>query len=99
MCRREAPGVEQFAREHADEIEVIGFGTQDSLDDAVDFVEEFGTTSFTMLWDETFRSWETLQIFSQPAAVVFAPDGTILTGWIGPYPEDEVLALAARFSD
>ena len=75
---------------------MIGLGTQDSLGDAVDFVEEYGTT-FTMLWDESFRSWIEIGVSSQPTAVFLSPDGTILTGWVGRFPEDTVLELAAEF--
>ncbi|MEM9515848.1 MAG: TlpA disulfide reductase family protein [Actinomycetota bacterium] len=98
MCRREAPEVEQFAQRHADEVTVIGLGTQDSLGEAEDFVRDFGTNSFTMLWDESFQSWQSLGISAQPAAVMFQPDGTIITGWLGPFPENEVIELAAEYS-
>ena len=49
-----------------------------------------------MLWDDSFQSWQALGINSQPAAVMFAADGTPITGWIGAFPEDEVLRLAAE---
>jgi hypothetical protein len=75
---------------------VIGLGTQDSLGQAEDFVEDYGTESFTMLWDESFQSWQALGVASQPAAVMFAADGTLITDWIGAFPEDEVLRLAAE---
>ncbi|WP_394934668.1 TlpA family protein disulfide reductase [uncultured Ilumatobacter sp.] len=75
---------------------MIGLGTQDSLGQAEDFVEDYGTESFTMLWDESFLSWQALGVTSQPAAVMFAADGTPITGWIGVFPEDEVLRLAAE---
>ena len=97
MCRREAPDVEQFARAHADEVTVIGLGTQDSLGEAVDFVEQFGTT-FTMLWDESFQSWIELGVSSQPTAVFVSPDGEVITGWIGGFPGDTVLELAAEYA-
>ncbi len=74
---------------------MIGLGTQDSLGEAEDFVDKYGTESFTMLWDESFQSWQALGVSSQPTAVLFATDGTPITGWIGPFPEDEVLDLAA----
>jgi hypothetical protein len=76
---------------------VIGLGTQDGLRDAQEFVETFGTT-FTMLWDESFQSWIELGVTSQPTAVMFAPDGSIITGWIGGFPEDTVLELAAEYT-
>ena len=74
---------------------MIGLGTQDDGDQAIDFIESTGTYSFPMYWDETFESWSAFGIRSQPAAVLFAPDGTVLSGWLGGFPEDEVLELAA----
>lgn len=61
---------------------------------AEQFVTNYGTT-FTMLWDESFESWVELEIPSQPAAILFAADGTELKRWQGVFPEDEVIALAS----
>ena len=97
MCRREAPGVEQFAREHGDKVKLIGLGTQDSADEAVDFVRDGGTYSFPMYWDETFSSWSAFGISSQPAAALLAPDGEVITGWLGAFDEAEVLRIAAEY--
>ena len=49
-----------------------------------------------MLWDESFQSWQTLNISSQPAAILFAADGTAISGWLGGFPEAEVLQLSAE---
>lgn len=76
---------------------VVGLGTQDSLGEAHDFLEDFDLT-FPMLWDESFLSWQVIGITSQPSAVMLQPDGTPITGWIGPFPEDEVLRLAAEYA-
>jgi hypothetical protein len=95
VCRGEAPGVEQFARENIDQVEVVGLGTQDSLDEAFDFVSDYGTESFAMLWDESFESWTALDISGQPTVVLFGSDGTELGRWSGGIPEDEVLSLIA----
>jgi len=75
---------------------VVGLGTQDSLGDANEFVTEHGTESFTMLWDESFETWLEIGITTQPSAVLLAADGTPITGWVGPFPQDEVLRLAAE---
>jgi hypothetical protein len=75
---------------------VIGLGTQDSGDYAIDFVESRDTYSFPMYWDETFESWQALGITGQPAAVLASPDGEILAQWRGMFPIDEVLDLAAN---
>jgi len=76
-------------------VRVVGLGTQDSLGEAREFVARYGTT-FTMLWDESFRSWRQLGIPGQPAAVLLAPDGTEIERWLGQFPEDEVVQLASR---
>ena len=57
MCRGEAPVVEQFAREHADEIQVVGVGAQDDFDLAVDFVTSTGVETPDMIWDPSFETW------------------------------------------
>ena len=51
-----------------------------------------------MLWDESFESWIELGVSSQPTAILLTPDGTIITGWVGRFPEDTVLELAAELS-
>ncbi len=39
----------------------MGLGTQDDLELARDFVAKGGIT-FTMLWDESFESWQALGV-------------------------------------
>jgi hypothetical protein len=58
-------------------------------------VTDYGTT-FTMLWDESFESWSAFNVTSQPTAILIAGDGTPIQGWVGPFPQDEVVALATR---
>ncbi len=77
---------------------MIGLGTQNDVEMAVEFVESTGTHSFPMLWDETFLTWDAFGVTAQPAAALLAPDGTPIAGWMGPFPEDEVLELAAAAS-
>lgn len=73
---------------------MIGLGTQDTAEDAVEFVRATGTTSFPMYWDETFLSWTAFGIQGTPAAALLSPTGEVLGGWIGPFDLDEVLDLA-----
>lgn len=73
---------------------MIGVGTQDDLARAETFVEDFGTESFTMLWDETFVTWNSLGVSSSPTAGLFAADGTFIAGWVGPLPEETIINLA-----
>ena len=74
---------------------MIGLGTQDDGDFAVEFVESREVYSFPMYWDETFESWLAFGVASQPAAVLLSPDGEVLGGWLGMFPTDDVLELAA----
>ena len=77
---------------------MVGLGTQDSAEEAVDFVARHGTYSFPMYWDETFESWQVFGIRIQPAAAMLSPEGDVLEAWMGAFDEDEVLRLAAGSS-
>ena len=74
---------------------VVGLGAQDTYQEALDFVEKFGTKSFRMLYDESFESWSQLGVSRQPVAILFDTDGRGHTIWYGPFNEAEVLELAA----
>lgn len=54
-----------------------------------------GTVSFPMLWDPSFDSWAVYGIQSQPSAILLKAGGEPITGWLGPFPPDDVLELAA----
>ncbi len=75
---------------------VIGLGTKDDGEYAVDFVNDTKTYSFPMYWDDTFESWVAFGVASQPAATLLSPTGEVLGAWRGMFPIDEVLALAAE---
>lgn len=75
---------------------MIGLGTQDSGQLAIDFIETTGTWSFPMYWDESFESWIALGVAGQPAALLLSSDGAVLGAWRGMFPIDDVLALAAE---
>lgn len=72
----------------------MGLGTQDSFEEARDFVERYGTTSFPMLWDRGHDSWRRLGITGQPAAILFDRQGRPIDRWFGRFDEGEVLDLA-----
>ncbi len=75
---------------------IVGLGAQDSLGQALDFVEDYGTKSFRMLWDESFQSWAALGVRGQPIAILFDTDGRGRFIWYGPFDEQEVLQAAAQ---
>lgn len=59
------------------------------------FVDEFGPFSFPMLWQPGYETWDALAVVTQPAAMLFAADGSFIKRWYGAIPEDEVLARIA----
>lgn len=58
---------------------------------AEEFVADYGTQSFPMLWDPSFDSWLELGVSGQPAWILVAPDGTLVEGAYGPIDEGYVL--------
>lgn len=59
------------------------------------FVDITGTTSFPMFWEDgSFDAWNHYGVRGQPAAILVAPDGTVIEGWSGAFPEDTVIELA-----
>lgn len=75
---------------------VIGLGTQDSIGEAKQFIDDTGVRSVRMLWDGSSKSWRAFGVASQPAWTVVSKDGKKLDGWFGGFDEDRVLKLAAR---
>jgi hypothetical protein len=57
VCRGEAPVVEQFARDHADEIQVVGVGAQDDFEYALEFIDSTEVDTPDMIWDPSFETW------------------------------------------
>ena len=71
---------------------VIGLGTKDDADYAVDFVKSTSTYSFPMYWDETKSAWVPFGIVNQPAVVLLSPTGEILKKWNGTFQAEEVMS-------
>ena len=89
MCNREAPGVEQFAQRHRNDLAIVGIGTQDGFGEAFKFHQKYNI-SFPLLWDEGFETWNQLGVSSQPKAFLYSGDGTLVQKWSGPIAYDEV---------
>jgi hypothetical protein len=77
---------------------VIGLGTQNDPDYAVDFVTSTGTYSFPMYWDDTNSAWLPFAIVDQPAVVLLSPTGDILEKWESVFDADQVLAALAAMN-
>ena len=74
---------------------VIGLGTKDDADYAVDFITKTSTYSFPMYWDETSSAWTPFGIVAQPAAVLLSPTGEVIKTWPGVFDPDKVLSELA----
>ena len=72
---------------------MIGIGTQDSFDEAKAFRTRHSIT-FSLLWDESFDTWNAFGVQSQPAAILLTANGNTLGRWQGQFPEAEVVRLA-----
>ena len=89
--------VEQFARQHAKDLKVVGLGTQDDLTEAADFLADNGVTH-QLVWDGSGKSWRYVEISSQPASVLVAPDGFASPGFeYGKKPEVPAAVKLMRY--
>jgi thiol-disulfide isomerase/thioredoxin len=94
-CAAEAPGVQAFAEQHSSDLAVVGLGTQDDLTMAQSFVQTYGVSRPTMLWDPSFDSWLELGITAQPTWILLSPEGAEIDRWVGQLPEEDVLDAAS----
>ena len=69
----------------------MGLGTQDSLEDAADFVNGTGTSSLFMTWDASFETWSYYGVSSQPNAILVTATGEPIASWAGRLSTDDVL--------
>jgi hypothetical protein len=53
---------------------VIGLGTQDDFDFALDFIADTGVTTPTMLWDPSFDTWRALGVTINSQMMMVSPD-------------------------
>lgn len=95
-CAAEAADVERFSKAHRDVVDVVGLGTQDSVEEARAFVAEHELRTPRMLYDASFASWQQLGIRGQPAAMLFDRDGVSRGQWFGAFDEEQVLDIAGR---
>ena len=94
FCIREAPELLAFADEHGAQVDILGLGAQDSLDEAYGFLDTTGTHDLAMVWDETGRSWVHHGVTSQPTIIVLGADGQVSAEWYRDFDENGILAAA-----
>ncbi len=75
FCRAEAPDLLAFQKAYGDQIQILGLGAQDDLDQAVDFLADTSTQKLEMVWDASGKSWVHYKVTNQPTVVVLDGDG------------------------
>jgi len=91
-CNAEAPKVNEFV-ENNDAVTMVGVGTQDSFAQAEDFVAKHDLRKPTMVWDESFESWQVMQINSMPTFILLSANGDMLLRVAGQFPEEQLTSL------
>lgn len=97
-CRNEMPILEQFARENAANVVVVGVNLNDSRETVVDFIKQVEVT-FPIVLDEDARVSRQYLIRGYPTTVVIDSDGTIQTIHVGALTQEnlvEDMELAER---
>ena len=94
ICRREAPEVLEFEAAHGDDIDVLGLGAQDTLDEAYGFLDDTGTHGLAMVWDRSGQSWIHHGVTSQPTVIVLDAEGQVAGTWFRDFDVDGILAAA-----
>jgi thiol-disulfide isomerase/thioredoxin len=75
-CRTESPEIEAYAREHGNELVVVGMNTEDRSDDAREFVKEFDLT-WEMLRDNTGERKDAWGVLALPETFLVDPEGRV----------------------
>lgn len=94
ICRREAPELLAFEAAHRDDIDILGVGAQDTLDEAYGFLDDTDTHGLAMVWDESGQSWIHHGVTSQPTVIVLDADGQVAGTWFRDFDVDGILAAA-----
>lgn len=97
MCRAEAPTVEQFARDNADRLTVVGIGGLDDLALAREFVASTSIT-FPMLWSESPEVWRYFAVQRNSDFWLVDPDGNRINNSSTPFDESHIEAHLAKLS-
>ena len=85
-CRDEAPALERYSRDHADDVEVVGIAVKDSTDAATAFAEEFGLT-YELWRDGAGERMDAYGILALPESYLIDPDGNLALIQKGPVDE------------
>lgn len=94
FCRAEAPALLEFAKTYGDQVQILGLGAQDNLDQAVDFLADTSTQKLEMVWDASGKSWLHYKVTNQPTVVVLDAQGKVTKTWFRHFDAKEILDAA-----
>jgi cytochrome c biogenesis protein CcmG, thiol:disulfide interchange protein DsbE len=86
-CREEAPALQRFYERHGGKgFEIVGIDTQETTEDGLEFVDEFGLT-YPQLHDGPGEFAEELKTTGVPENFLVDPDGNVAVLQPGPVTE------------
>ena len=94
FCVREAPELLAFDRDHGADVDILGVGAQDSLNEAYEFLDSTATSDLAMVWDASGRSWVHYGVTNQPTVILLGADGQVAETWFRDFVPGEILAAA-----
>lgn len=88
-CKMEAPHLQAFYEENKDNVEIIAVNntSQDSVEKATAFVQQYGLT-FPVLFDETGDVSTMYGAFTIPTTIFLNEEGEIVQQFVGPMEEE-----------
>lgn len=94
FCVREAPELLAFDQDHGADVDILGVGAQDSLDEAYEFLDSTATSDLAMVWDASGSSWVHYGVTNQPTVILLGADGQVAQTWFRDFVPSEILAAA-----
>ena len=89
-CRQESPGFERVWQKHQDQrVQIVGVDIQDTEEDALAYVNEFGLT-FPNGRDIDGKITVEYGVIGLPVTFFIGADGMVERRWVGALPEDRL---------
>ena len=89
-CRQESPGFERVWQKHQDQrVQIVGVDIQDTEEDALAYVNEFGLT-FPNGRDIDGKITVEYGVIGLPVTFFISADGMVEDRWVGALPEDRL---------
>lgn len=95
-CKSEIPGFIDVYNKHKDRFIIIGLSVDESMQDAVDFVEEMDIPYPTYHAEKALQ--RKLNISSLPTNIFYAPGGSLFNFYIGALNEDFLENILSQIS-